>query len=270
MLSQDFLQDLRSELHLGRVLFAPSLPSTNITAHEWLSEDCPNFSLIVADQQISGKGRLGRRWHTNPGSALAFSLVITKDLLPLTSYSGSVAVSIAQALSSFTNALVEIKWPNDILIDGSKVCGVLTETVWNGDVPTGIVLGIGINIFETSLEVDEPLRFPATYLQRHTDATVSRAEVLRLLLQQLILNHDPEKWPVIHAAWNKYLAFKGQQIRAIRQEDEEISGTLLGVASTGELEISLADSGPVLYNANEIQRITPTTGFPKDQDGSKQ
>ncbi|MFN2144131.1 MAG: biotin--[acetyl-CoA-carboxylase] ligase, partial [Anaerolineales bacterium] len=170
---------------------------------------------------------------------------------------------------SFTDSLVEIKWPNDILIEGNKVCGVLTETVWSGDSPVGIILGIGINITEASLEIDEPLRFPATYLQRYTDSAVSQAEVLRHLIQQLILNHDPRKWPEIHTTWNQVLAFKGQQIRAIRQEGEEISGKLLGVALSGELEIELADSATVLYNANEIQRITPTADIPKEQHGTE-
>jgi BirA family biotin operon repressor/biotin-[acetyl-CoA-carboxylase] ligase len=258
MISQDVLEQLQLDLNLGKVFFASSLPSTNITAAKWLEEGCPNYSLVVADEQSSGKGRSGRKWHTNPGSALAFSLIVTKTALPITHYAGFSAVSVTQALSSFTSSEIQIKWPNDILLKGKKICGILTETVWSGNSPTGVIMGIGVNIFKTSLEIDEALRYPATWLQNHSDAPVSRVNVLQRILEQIIANHTEFKWPELHTVWNQHLAYKGQKIRAIRQEDEEITGTLVGVVATGELEISLADSRTVLYNANEIQRITPS------------
>ena len=264
MLSLKVLEKLRVDLDLGKVLFASSLPSTNTLATEWLEGGCPNFSLIVADEQTSGKGRSGRKWHTNPGSALAISLIITQTAFPITNYAGFVAVSVTQALNAVTASNIQIKWPNDILIEDKKVCGILAETVWAGNEPTGIILGVGVNIFETSLEIDEELRYPATWLQNHSNATISRANILRLILEQIITNHDETKWPEIHTAWNQHLAYKGQTIRAIRQEGEEIVGTLIGVAPTGELEILLADSCPVLYNANEIQRITPSSGIAEE------
>lgn len=261
MISQEVLEQLQVDLNLGKVFYASSLPSTNITAAEWLEEGCPNFSLIVADEQTSGKGRSGRRWHTNPGSALAFSFIVTTNALPIMNYAGFVAVSITQALSAVTSSEIQIKWPNDILIDGKKVCGILAETVWAGDTPIGIILGIGVNIYKTSLEINEELRYPATWLQNHSESPISRVHILSCILDQLISNHADSKWPELHAAWNLHLAYKGQKIRAIRQEGEEIIGTLVGVSPTGELEISLADSRSVLYNANEIQRITPSSGF---------
>jgi BirA family biotin operon repressor/biotin-[acetyl-CoA-carboxylase] ligase len=257
ILSQESLDQLRYDLGLGKVLYRDSLPSTNITAQEWLAQGCPNFSMITADQQTSGKGRLGRRWYTNPQSSLAFSLIITQDFLPPASYPGYVAVSISQALKYLSNDLVEIKWPNDILINGEKVCGVLTETIWSGNVLSGIIIGIGINVFESSLNIQEELRHPATFLQKHVDKPISRIDLLGRIAMRLVENHNTEKWVELHTQWNQNLAFKNQQIRAMRQEGNMISGTLSGVALSGELEIKLADSSTILYNANEIDKITP-------------
>ena len=255
MLNQQFLEQLQSEFHLGKVHFAPTLSSTNDLASDWLHAGCPDFSLIVANEQTKGKGRSGRRWYTNPESALAFSLIITNLKLPTNLYNGLTSTSLVQALSVFTRESIQIKWPNDILIGGKKVCGILIESSWSGDQMNGIILGIGVNIFEDSLNIQEELRFPASYLKRHSNASFDRGIILRQIIRHLVDFHGPELQDEILQSWNQHLAYKNLQVQALRHEGDLISGKLLGVSKKGLLEIQLPDSSIVEYNANEIQKI---------------
>ena len=254
-INQQFLEELKSKLHLGSVLFSKSLPSTNDLAIKWLQKGSPNFSLIVANQQTQGKGRSGRKWYTNPDSALAFTLIITDSVLPFHIYNGYTAVSLFQALSGFTENNIQIKWPNDILIEGKKVCGVLIENIWVGGQLDGIIIGVGINISKDSLKINEPLRFPSTYLQEHSINQISRENVLKKVITQFIQNHNLEKREDIVKQWNQKLAYRNQHIQAQRQEGEAVIGKLIGISPEGQLQIQLADSSVVEYNANEIQKF---------------
>lgn len=255
MINQQILDQLHSDLNLGRVFYTSQISSTNQLAAEWLQADCPNLSLIVADEQTQGKGRSGRKWYTNPGSALAFTLVITNLELPIFLYNGLAAVAIAQALSHFTQDTIQIKWPNDILIVGRKVCGVLTESHWSGDHLLGIIIGIGINIFEESLKFEDNLPFPPTFLQQHTSRPLTRIAVLKQVLENLLAFHNSELTENLLNKWNQHLAYQNMQIRALRSEEESITGLLIGVSPKGQLKIQLPDSSIVEYNANEIQQI---------------
>ena len=257
MLSQQSLEKIKQEMELGKVSFVPRLPSTNETASEWLQNNCPDRSLIVADHQTRGKGRSGRKWHTNPGSGLAFSLIFTQTQLSPQLYSGLAAVSIVEGLSDIIQAPIQIKWPNDILVDRLKVAGVLNELHWTGDNLSGIVIGIGINIYKSSLDIQDNLRYPATFLQKYASTPLSRTAVLKKLIGRLINNHNPDQWPLLHASWNQNLAFKGQLVKAIRQGNEVIVGKLIRIARSGLIELELADSRYVQYNANEIQTLSP-------------
>ena len=120
MLNETSIASLQANLGLGEAAFYPSLPSTNDTAREWLERGCPNFSLIAADEQTKGKGRAGRTWYTLPGSALAFSFILTETQQPPSLLTGIAALAVHDAISDLIDARVEIKWPNDILVEVMK------------------------------------------------------------------------------------------------------------------------------------------------------
>ena len=132
------LQESLSDLPLGEIRYYEQIGSTNTIAKQWAHAGAPDLSLVVADEQTAGRGRLDRIWVTHPGAALAFSLVMQlqsqstppaprqEKVLPFLTALGAVAVSAA--LRQEFGLTTEIKWPNDVLLNRRKVSGVLAET----------------------------------------------------------------------------------------------------------------------------------------------
>jgi BirA family biotin operon repressor/biotin-[acetyl-CoA-carboxylase] ligase len=253
MLDQNTLTSLRAELSLGEVAFFSSLPSTNDTAREWLARGCENYSLVTADEQTKGKGRSGRTWYTLPGTALAFSFILTETRHPPNLLTGVAALAVHDALSGLVDRNVEIKWPNDILIEGKKAAGILVESQWTGDQLLGIIIGIGVNISSGSLAFSEPVRFPAVYLENFTAQPVSQAALLRAIITRIIAWERESDPGTIVSEWNKRLAFRGETVTAVRSEKASIDGILTGIDHNGDLILVLPDTQVVHYSANEIQ-----------------
>ena len=253
MLDQLTLDTLQVELNLGRVEYFPSIPSTNDTALEWISFGCPNYSVVVADNQTKGKGRSGRTWYTLPDAALAFSFIITEPTQKINLLAGVAALAVYDAVSNIISEDVEIKWPNDILIQKKKVCGILVESQWSGSQIQGIVLGIGLNITSKSLNFAEPVRYPASYLERFAKKPIRRDQLLKDILNNLITWDRARTKEDVIATWNQRLAFLGEQIIAVRNESNSINGKLEGVSTEGNILIEFPTGEVVEYTANEIQ-----------------
>ena len=253
MLDQNALASLQADLGLGEVAFYPSIPSTNDFAREWLERGCPNYSLVTADEQTKGKGRSGRTWYTLPGSALALSFILTEIRQSPSLLIGVAALAVYDAISSLTSRQIEIKWPNDVLIEGKKVCGILVESQWSGDRLLGVIVGIGVNISAGSLSFNEEVRYPAAYLEQFTDRPVSREVLLKSIITRMIAwQEEPDPTSIV-SEWNRRLAFRGQTVTAIRSERSSLEGILTGIDQNGDLILVLADNQAVHYSANEIQ-----------------
>src|SRR6266508_244708 len=165
-MNQNELKKFLSKLPLGDVKYFDSIGSTNDEALAWAANDTPDFSLVVADEQTVGRGRLDRKWFTPMGTGLAFSLLLrpTAEETPhLTRTVGLAALAVAQSLRA-RGLAAQIKWPNDVLVHERKVCGILTESVWAGEVVDCVVIGIGVNVLRGSVPPAESLVFPATSL----------------------------------------------------------------------------------------------------------
>ena len=188
-----------------------SLKSTNDTAKYYTAD----FSVIVAGEQTKGKGRRGKTW-ISPEGGLYFSVVITNpDLSNLGIYSLAAAVSLCEVLPS---AKAKIKWPNDILISGKKVSGILLETA--GD-PSRLIIGIGINI-DTFPENSDLLSYPATSL-KNENIIIAKDELLTSLLNQLAYNLTLPSRQII-SLWQKNAIGLGKDIKVTLAK-----GTLFGV-----------------------------------------
>src|SRR5690242_7641436 len=134
-MNQNELKRTLSKLPLGDVKYFDSIGSTNNEALAWATGGAPDLSMVIADEQTAGRGRLDRKWFTPKGSALAFTLILhptTEEKPHLSRIVGLAALAVAQSLR--TRGLnAQIKWPNDVLIEGRKVCGILVESVWSGE-----------------------------------------------------------------------------------------------------------------------------------------
>ncbi len=173
-----------SRLPLGDVRYFDTIGSTNDEALAWAANDTPDLSLVIADEQTAGRGRLDRKWFTPRGTALAFSIILrpTAEERPhLTRIVGLAALAVADSLRK-RGLDARIKWPNDILIQNRKVCGILIESVWSGEDVDCVVIGIGINVLEGSVPPEEMLLFPATSLEAELGHVPDRVELLRDIL----------------------------------------------------------------------------------------
>ena len=196
-----------------------SIGSTNDEALAWATEGAKDFSLVIADEQTAGRGRMGRKWHTPPGSALALSLIIRpqgQECETVGLFSGLGALALVDALRSL-GIMTEIKWPNDVLIQGRKVAGILAEAQWAGDRLDAVVLGIGINVAPEAPTLAEQheglLNFPATSVSENLGRPVDPVELLQAVLTELVAWRPRVASQDFITAWESNLAFRGETVQ---------------------------------------------------------
>jgi BirA family transcriptional regulator, biotin operon repressor / biotin---[acetyl-CoA-carboxylase] ligase len=152
-----------------------------------LGDDAPEGAVAATDEQTAGRGRLGREWVAPAGSSLLVSIVLRPDVptanLPELSLVAGRAV--AQALAGLAGVLPEVKWPNDVLLNGRKVAGVLAEAR-----DGRVVLGIGINVSQSADDLPDRPTYPATSVLLETGRAVPRADLLADVLERLEREYD--------------------------------------------------------------------------------
>lgn len=254
-MNQASLNTMKQKLGLGMVMYLPTTGSTNDIAKQTLTRGAPHFSVLVADEQTQGRGRSGRKWYTPPKSAIAVSIILTEGINPnnILRYSGLGSLAVCETLSNYTTSIVNIKWPNDILINHMKVSGILVETLWEGKRIKGVILGIGINIKKSSIPVDKGLNFEPTYLENHTTHSVDRTDLLNLMLERLIFWNGKINQPEFINFWNEKLAYMGKQVQITYSGTDHIEGRLTGLTDSGEIRLTLADGSQKQYNASELK-----------------
>jgi BirA family transcriptional regulator, biotin operon repressor / biotin---[acetyl-CoA-carboxylase] ligase len=226
-------------LPLGEIRYFESAGSTNDLALDWAASGAPDFSLVLADEQTSGRGRMGRKWFTPPGAGLALSMVLRPNDFERESiglFSGLGALALVDALKNY-GITAQVKWPNDVLINRKKVAGVLVETAWMGADVEALVLGIGVNIFPESLPPEVELNFPATCVQSETANQVGRFDLLRGLLISLVAWRLRLGTDAFLDAWRASLAFGGETVQVWGAKTETIIGVLDGLEADGSLRV---------------------------------
>lgn len=225
------------KLPIGEIRYFETVGSTNDEALVWAAQSAPDLSLIIADEQTAGRGRLNRKWFTPKGTALAVSIILRPtSLTHLSRTVGLAALSIADACLKH-NLAPQIKWPNDILLNGKKTAGILIETVWSGDKVDSLVIGMGINIQKESVPPDEFLKFPATSVEAETGQSVKREEFLFEILNSLIKRRPQMENDDFISSWENLLAFRGDEVQVQSEEKVNIHGKLLGLEADGSLRI---------------------------------
>jgi BirA family biotin operon repressor/biotin-[acetyl-CoA-carboxylase] ligase len=243
------LQKILAPLSLGGLRYFDSIGSTNDEALAWATENALDFSLVIADEQTTGRGRAGRQWVTPRGTALAFSLILRSEsreqrvessTIAPTLFTGLGAVALVDALKA-RGLSPQVKWPNDVLLNGKKVAGILTEAVWTGDALDAIVIGIGVNALTGSNPPDDELYFPATNLQAELEGALRREELLRDILSALSAWRTKISTGELKLAWEENLAFHGKQVRVERGSEEPLIGQVMGLEEDGSLRLFVND-----------------------------
>jgi BirA family biotin operon repressor/biotin-[acetyl-CoA-carboxylase] ligase len=239
-MNKNELKKTLSKLPLGDVRYFDSIGSTNNEALAWATDDAEDLSLVIADEQTAGRGRLDRKWFTPKGTALAFSLILrpsAEEKPYLTRMVGLAALAVADALRT-RGLIAQVKWPNDVLLHGHKVAGILVESVWSGEEVDCLVIGIGINVLKGAVPPAELLQFPATSLEESLGPLMERKEFLRDVLAAIIALRPHLGSDSFIASWEKVLAFRGEQVQVEEGNGNMITGKLLGLELDGSLRLS--------------------------------
>jgi BirA family biotin operon repressor/biotin-[acetyl-CoA-carboxylase] ligase len=191
-----------------------SVGSTNDVARRLAEQGTPEGTLVLAEVQTAGRGRMGRRWEAPAGSSLLFSLVFYPQLEPQQTHRLTMccALGVAEAILETTGLPATLKWPNDVLVHGRKVAGILTETGLTGDRLDWAIVGIGINV-NFSRHVLERLAPGASTLASEAGHKVSRRQLLHALLKRIETHLlDLNRPDLLVEAWRSCLSTLGRRV----------------------------------------------------------
>jgi BirA family transcriptional regulator, biotin operon repressor / biotin---[acetyl-CoA-carboxylase] ligase len=247
-----------SKLPLGDLRYFDSVGSTNNEALAWAASGASDLSVVIADEQTAGRGRLNRKWFTPKGTALAISLILRptpEEKSYLTRVTGLAALAITDALRTY-GLMAEIKWPNDILLNGRKVAGILVESVWSGEDVDCLVIGVGLNVLKGAVPSADLLLFPATSLEESLGPDVEREKVLREILAGIIALRPHLRSDSFIASWEEALAFRGEHVQVEQGDGSMLTGKLLGLESDGSLKLSGEAGNPITVRFGDV-RLRP-------------
>ena len=228
----------------SRIVCLKETESTNQVAFRMAEEGAVEGTVVVADGQSAGKGRLGRVWLSPPGVNLYCSVVLRPPIAPMAACQLTFlsVVAVARAIESCTSLTPQIKWPNDILINGKKVAGLLNEMNAETEKVNFVVLGIGVNLNLRMESIsDTLLRHPATSLYEEGGVEVDRVAFTRALLTELDRLYDvflQEGEGPVRAEWLERSAIKGRRVK-VNLGEREFVGVVQGVDSFGALLVEL-------------------------------
>jgi BirA family transcriptional regulator, biotin operon repressor / biotin---[acetyl-CoA-carboxylase] ligase len=221
--------------------------STNALA---AAEPAPDL-VVVADHQQAGRGRLDREWVTPPGAALTFSAVLDPGVdlewwpaVPLVT-----GYAVARALGGYA----QVKWPNDVLVDGQKVCGVLVERV--ASAPPLAVIGIGINVDQTADELPVPTATSLTLAGHPADRTALFGDVLASL--RASLRHFAGHPELFMNQYRDRSATLGQDVRVDLPGDRSVEGRAVGFDDHGRLLLQ-TDGETLTLSAGDVVHLRPS------------
>ena len=238
-MNQQELESVLANLNLSAIHYFTSIGSTNDEALEWAKNGAHDLSLVVAEEQTMGRGRLDRPWFTPPKTALAFSLILRPSDAekPLLSrIVGLAALALADVLQTL-NLDPQIKWPNDILLNGRKLAGILIEAVWFEDEVQSMVVGMGVNISKGAVPTTDILGFPATSLESMLGYVPDRNVILHAIIANIIALRPHMGTDAFISSWEKKLAYYGRQVRVEMGGEKSVSGEVIGLESDGSLKI---------------------------------
>ena len=237
-MNKNSLQTTLQKLPLGGLRYHEQIGSTNDDALSWGDEGGQDFSLVIANAQSAGRGRKGRVWQTPPDSALAFSLLLLpskREAKSISLFTALGALALVDALSAHYALTAKIKWPNDVLLDGKKIAGILVEANWHGDEIKSIVLGMGVNVHASAVPKD--VLFPATSLEDILGKKIDRETLLRQILDAFTQRRPSLERGNLTSAWEEKLAFRGEQVQIHAPDANPIYGKILGINEDGSLRL---------------------------------
>jgi BirA family transcriptional regulator, biotin operon repressor / biotin---[acetyl-CoA-carboxylase] ligase len=253
MYSEKELQDTLKTKIFGRKLYIyDNIESTNILAKRVASLGAVEGTVVITDLQTAGRGRMGRVWVGDPASNLLLSIVIRPkiDNIKMGLLPFFTAVGVAFTIEALTGLQCECKWPNDLLLNGRKCCGILLESSFLGSRLEYAVIGIGLNVNQEHF--GEELDHKATSLFNECGKRIEVKDVFKQLMQSLeSLYSDVQNgyFNTTIREWKSRTKMIGKEITIV-ENNEEISGTAIDIANDGGLIVDTPEGGRIFYAAD--------------------
>ena len=246
---------------LGRIIyFHDAVESTNLLAIELAQQGAPEGTVVLADQQLGGRGRGSRSWHSPAGVGIYCSIVLRpKTAAAKAQFITLMAgVSIVKAIARCTGLSPRVKWPNDVLINERKVAGILLESRMSGRQIDHSVIGFGINVNNGSADLPEDIRVKASSLLMELRKPVDRGTLLIDIfseLERLYHVFQDEDFPIILEQWRQSSSTLGQKVR-IWQKDEATEGIAVDLSEDGGLVVRLEGGKQTVIHAGDVEHLS--------------
>ena len=237
------------------IITRASCPSTQDIVREEALAGAPTGTICVTDHQTAGRGRRGRTWSDPPGKALMFSYLarVARPPQELATLSLLVGIVVAESLP----LAPQLRWPNDLVLNGGKVAGILVELVTPPDQPLFAIIGIGINANLTTDELPPTDRLPATSLLVEGGAEIDRIALLETLgtgLDDALALFDRAGFAPFVERYAALDGLAGHRI-TLKLPQETVPGTAVGIDAGGQLHLRLADCSEQAFSAGEVERV---------------
>lgn len=242
--------EIKSLLHTDwvakEVLYFDTIDSTNTKAQELAEKGYPSGTLVVADKQESGKGRRGRSWVSPSGTGIFMTLMIKPDINPNNASMLTLvaALAVAKAITSVTGEEALIKWPNDIVVNGKKVCGILTEMNAQFDYINHIVVGIGINVHNESFP-EEISQMASSLMIEAGGKRFHRAQIIAETMSYFEQYYDTflktQDLSALVREYDELLVNRNKSVRVLDPK-EPFDGKAMGITPKGELIVDTWES----------------------------
>jgi BirA family biotin operon repressor/biotin-[acetyl-CoA-carboxylase] ligase len=229
----------------SKIIYHAELNSTMDAAKQLARNGCPDFTTVIAGRQTSGRGRLNRQWFSDEGG-LYFTVVLRPDLPPVLSFRVSflASLTLARTLNEMFGVDVRVKWPNDLLVDERKICGMLSELEAEADRVAFINVGIGINVNNDPSGI-EPA---ATSLKAILGRKVSIKDIVARYLDAFEQRMQTTAYDHVIEEWKAYTVTINREVRVVTTRDV-FTGKAVDVDDNGALVLKCADGSvqKILY-----------------------
>ena len=256
VMSRAEIESLMTTTWAGKkVVYYDETDSTNNQAKAYGEKGEAHGTLFVADMQAAGKGRRGRVWVSPAGSSIYMTILLHPDVLPTKAPQLTLvmAMAVAEGIRKVTGLETKIKWPNDIIVNGRKVCGILTEMSTEIDYINYVVIGDGINVNQETFP--EEIRDTATSLKIETGSSVRRSVLIATIMECFEQFYEvfmtTEDLSGLQERYNAMLVNLGREVRVL-EPGNEYEAHALGINRTGELIVRTVDGQEKEIYAGEV------------------
>lgn len=258
--------DKISFLNKAHIFCYDTVDSTNEQGKRLAQKGAVHGTLITAEEQTGGKGRLGRSWHVQKSAGLLFSLILRPQitLQEASRYSLIAAVAVCEGIADAVDLQPMIKWPNDVLLNGKKICGILAEMIPQTDGIDFLVIGIGVNVHQKKEDFSPEMQTKAASLTMFTTKPLQRAVILQAILSKMdvyLQQYQQEGFAPIKEKWLSHCAALGENVSVLSKNTVLQQGKFIGIDDEGALLLESKNGAVTRFVSGEVSLRRPSEQY---------